>query len=589
MKTGSDLDLIVQKKALEQISARVESWQDNFSPFFEEFEEYASFFRLIESSRSSKAPNTFTRTRVGETIRATEALTTSIYRMLTSNEPCYDLQNLSMTQSSQTMFNAHLLLRYQDYLIKWRRRLLRSIRNMCLFGTTIVETPYVMKYRFGRLEWEALGFVPRSLLQCAFEPNIIYIEETPWMAFLDYYTEDQLLTKADEDPEHWDPIMIQKAIEETKNKSTASTKVEERRRKAGYRELPLYEVCTYYGRLKGLPREDQKLWMVRVVNMTVPVYAGPNPSPTGEIPMKVARYLDFELEPYGYGVGRLGRLAQRHMDANRERYMDVATMSLMNMWIKDRLSGIRNSELKIRPLGIIEADDVNGIKPYSPDPNSIQFGLKLEEIFKAEHQGNTGATPNLQAQATGASATESSIAQNEAIRRVSVIAEDAAESLIRDYQMEKHEYNKAWLQMDRFISMPGMEKPSRVNRTSIAAELAVFVKITTDKDFRPERLKGLIQAYQTITSIRQRPNVLLDELPIAEEIFRMLDVSPKKVIRDQNDLAPNSVLNMLIQAKQNAQTGAQEMGGEVAERLNEAGVPGASVADTPVGPTALTP
>jgi len=576
--------LIENPKPLEQITSRIHTWQEVLSQFFQECEEYANFYRLVEGSKTT--PNSFTKTRIGETTRATEALTTSIYRMMTSNEPPYEAVSLNGMQTSEQLAATMILLRWQDYQIKYKRRLLRSIRSGVLFGTTIVETPWATEFKNGRLLWESLNYVPRSLLQCAFEPNVFAIEESPWFAFLDYFHEDQLLDFAQYDPKNWDPIQIQKAIEASKDKNQISSRLEERRRRAGYRDLPMYEVCTYYGRLRDLPRTDQRLWKIKVINQSVPVYAGPNPSPTGRIPVKVARYVDFELEPLGYGVGRLGRLAQRVLDDNRNQYMDIARMGLMNMWIKDRLAGVKNSELKIKPLGIIEADSIDGLKPYVPDLNLVTMGLKMEEVYRAEHQGNTGATPNLQAQVTDASATESSIAQNEAIRRVSVIAEDMADSLIRDFQMEKHEYNKDWLQSDLMLAVSGMPKPLPVNRRTIARDVELFVRITTDKDFRPKRTEHLMQVFQTLSSVRSIPNINVDILPVLKELVRALDVNPGEVVKSAP--VPNAVLALQM-AMKNAQGAAQELGPEAAARLDEGGAPGMSVADTPVGGVALTP
>jgi hypothetical protein len=585
---ASDLDLLISNsKAIEQITAGVSSWQTDLSVFFDEFEEYASNYRLIEPARNF-VPTSRTKTRVGETIRATEALTTSIFRMMTAQDPSYDLVSLDFAQSSGDLFNAHLQLRHQDVVLKWKRRLLRSIRSGVLFGTTIVETPWVQQFRFGQLAFEGLGFIPRSLLQCPFEPNVFSIDESPWQAYLDYYTEGQLLDMAEKDPGNWNPDQIRKAIEESKNRQNFSTKLEERRRKAGYKDLPLYEVITYYGRLRDIPREDGRLWMIRVINESVVVTGRGNPAPTGNIPRIVARYTDFETEPYGYGVGRLGRLAQRHMDANRERYMNQITMSLFNMWLKNRLAGIRNIDLKIKPNGIIEADDISeaGLRSWAPDLNSVNFGMKLEEVLKAEHQGNTGATPGLQAQVTDASATESAIAQNEAVRRVSVIAEDMADSLVRDYQQEKQEYNAAWLQTDQYLSLPGMAAPARVNRLNMAQKAGVFVRIVTDKDFRPKRQEYLSTAIQMATSIRNQLPANVDILPIFEEWARGLDIDPRRIVQPTASLPPQTIAERLKTQMMKSQGAAQQLGAEANTGLDNAGVPGANLVDPAIAATA---
>src|SRR6185503_19711503 len=232
------------------------------------------------------------------------------------------------------------------------------------------------------------------------------------------------------------------------------------------------------------------------------------------------------------------------------------------MWLRDRMSGINKGDLKLRPLGVVDTDDMNGIKALFPDLRGAELGLKIEEIQKAEFQGNTGATPNLQANVTDASATETSIAQNEAIRRVSVVAEELAESFVRDYQTRKHEHNLRWLETDLWMAVTGTEKPIRVNRNTIAPEVDIMARVTTDKDFRPKRIENLLKAYQMLTSIRSRPNVLIDETPVAKEIIAALDVNPRAVFRDVNNIAPNTALNIIMAARQNAGNAAQEMGPE---------------------------
>ena len=289
----TDLDLILSNdKATEQIVSRLADWQDMLSPFFTDMEEYANCYRLIESGKRSS--NQYTQTRVGETIRSTEALTTSIFRMMTSQDPCYDLVSMDGDQSSEELYAAHLQLRYQDEVTKWKKRLLRSVRGCTLFGTQFVETPWIRIERFSQLLYEGLGFVPRSLLLCAFDAHVFDAAETPWIGFIDYLTEDQLLDKAEEDPAHWNPGQIQKAVDLFKvNSSQVSARVGERRQRAGYKDIPIYEIVTYYGRLRDFPREDRRHWCIRFVNEQIVIGAYGNPSPTGKLPFLVGTYLDF--------------------------------------------------------------------------------------------------------------------------------------------------------------------------------------------------------------------------------------------------------------------------------------------------------
>jgi hypothetical protein len=464
------------------------------------------------------------------------------------------------------------------------------MRGLCLFGTQFVETPWRQRRRpDGALEYEGLAFVPRSLLQCAFDPNVFDIDETPWLVFIDYLTKDQLLDRADQDPENWDPEQIQRAVDDGGGDATArhSELLQRRRTRAGYQRLPDFEVLTAYGAHRDAKRADARKWCIRIVNEKFVVSAFPNPSPTGNLPFKVGKYMEFELEPYARGVGSLGRLSQRDMEDNRRLYKEIIRMSLMNMWLKDRMSGIKNQDLKISPLRIIETEDMNGLRALLPNVEGAGLGLKLEEIFKEEFRGNTGATAGLQAQVTDASATDASIAQNEAIRRISVIAENIGESFVRDYQLEKHIYNLNWLEQDIWAAVTTKDNPVRVNRNTIAAAIDIYARITTDKDFRPRRVQNLLLTLQLLNSIRNRPNVYVDDLPLYEELVAAQDINPGRVIKRDGDIPPNNLLNAIMQSRNIARNQAQEMGPAIEGAGSGGqftGSPG-NVMETPVGLT----
>jgi hypothetical protein len=584
----NDLELINQE-SIDLIKGRVEQWEQKVGNFLNEFEEYANYYRLIEAPRKSKGDG-YTRTRVGETIRATEALATSIFRMLTAHEPNFELVNLNGAQNQEQMHASGILMRWQDYNIKYKRSLLRAIRSGCLMGTQIVEHPYTMRSWDGQIIYESLDFVPRSLIQCAFDPGVIFIEKSPWFAFFDYFTEDQLLDKAEQDPEHWDPIAIQKAIDQYKGQGGKNKAIDSRKTRAGYQTTDnVYEVCTYMGRIRGNKREDGRLWHVRLVNLDFPVAAFGNPHPLNEMPVSVASYIDFELEPYGYGVGRLGKKSQLHLDANRERYMDVITMSLFNMWIKHRLSGITNSSLKIRPLGIIDTDDMDGLRPHLPNLNAAQFGMKLEEMLKAEHQGVTGAVPGLQAISTDSSATEAAITQNEGMRRVAVTAEMMGEPFVRDFQKMKHQYNTEYLESDIWLAVSGMEAPVRVNRRRIARDIEVFARVTTDKDFRPKRVETIKEMFATLTSIRNVIPDQVDIIPILKELLLAVDINPQDVIKQMGSLQATSVQDMLKKGMDQAQARAQEFGDQPTSDIGADEVADTAIASTPAGPVRMSP
>jgi hypothetical protein len=161
----------------------------------------------------------------------------------------------------------------------------------------------------------------------------------------------------------------------------------------------------------------------------------------------------------------------------------------------------------------------------------VNFGMLLDKMQKEEFRSTTGASDNLQAMVTEASATESSIAQNEAVRRLSVITENVAETLLREHISKMHENNIEFLDRAFSIAATGRAEQVRVYPGSLARDVEVTTKIVTDKDFRPQRNKDLLQFLQVVTSIRnQNPQMgQVNLAPFVEEFARGVGMNPKLV------------------------------------------------------------
>jgi hypothetical protein len=71
----------------------------------------------------------------------------------------------------------------------------------------------------------------------------------------------------------------------------------------------------------------------------------------------------------------------------------------------------------------------------------------------------------------------------------------------------------------------------RVFPNDIAQDAQVMIKIVTDKDFRPQRNKDLLQFLQTVTSIRTANPQLgqVNLLPFIGEFARSIGIDPKTV------------------------------------------------------------
>ena len=64
----------------------------------------------------------------------------------------------------------------------------------------------------------------------------------------------------------------------------------------------------------------------------------------------------------------------------------------------------------------------------------------------------------------------------------------ASEELIRKHLHISHRNNIQFLDRDLWITVSGEEKPRRVNKEIINMDADFLIKVTTDKDYRPQRM-----------------------------------------------------------------------------------------------------
>ncbi len=176
---------------------------------------------------------------------------------------------------------------------------------------------------------------------------------------------------------------------------------------------------------------------------------------------------------------------------------------------------------------------------------------------------------------TNATATESSLAQNEAIRNISVSAEQAAEQLVRKHLEAIHANNTQFLKQSIDVNTAGLAR--RFYPADLRLDVDFELKTTTDKDFKPQRLTELQSLLQVLVSTKSAfpEQAEISIKPIVKAIAHMLDVPPDEVLSSPaspGDI-PQGELAGLAQATIPGQGG---------------GPGGTDVIDTPVGPTAVS-
>lgn len=522
-------------KAHYEIKEKVDYWHSRLVAQLYRFNTYADFWRLVKPPRSG-ALDGFANPQVTETTRATEAIATFLHRALTSAQPNFQLLSHNPLVDQESLWKSECVLEWQKTVLQYPRKLLKALRSCALMGTVAAEEPFVVNHPY----YEGTDFVPRSLLQIAFDPLAIDMASSGWHAAIDFVTEDMLKDLAEKMPDVWDPIAIQTVCDSAKQYGNMTPEVIARLAAAGYYSFTggpstanvshVFYMVTYYGQLDENPLPPGQEWVVTVINDLHVIRA--HPSPYKRRPFVFAHLNEFELEPYGYGIGRVAESLQPEINSNRGRMHDTITFSLFNMWIATRMANIKTSQLRIKPWGVVETDDAEGLKPIRPQLEGVNFGLQLEKLMSNEFRATTGATDNLQALVTEATATESSIAQSEAVRRLSVMAEIIAEPLVREHISKMHENNQTFMDQPFWVANTGEGKPPmRVFPNNIASDAQVMIKIVTDKDFRPQRNKDILQFLQTVTSIRA-DNPQLGQInlqPFIGEFARSIGVDPKSV------------------------------------------------------------
>ncbi len=510
---------------IEEILDRNMTWERNSDSFLEQANHIAEMWRLNPPGKTG-GDTQLTNTRTAELVRSSESISTLMFRMMTASDPNFDVvpKQIGIGDDENRLQAISRLLQWQQMHLHYRKNLKNSLSSMVTFGTTIVEERWRSFPNAQNPIVEGTEFVPRSLSQVAFNTSVHDIAQSDWYNTTDFMTSHALRSLVKANPRLWDEKQIELAIEQGKDKTKIPEKIRQRRRAAGYDEvdMDIFQVTTFHGFFDDFPEEEGKNWVVTLVNDQFQIAGHGNPFDHGEFPFRVASYMDFELEPYGYGFGRTGFLPLNQLDAVRNMTMDTVIMALFNMWSVSTLAEIEGPTMKMVPLGIVRSTDPAGIIPLRPDLAAAKAGIELDALIKDEYRSAVGATHNLQGIVTEATATESAIVQNEALRRVAVYTEIAAEELVRRHLYMSHRNNVQFLDRDIYLTVSGEEKPTRVNKDIINMDADFLIKIVTDKDYRPQRMQNLLQALQIVSSVRQDiPNAQAEVQTLWREIKRM--------------------------------------------------------------------
>lgn len=525
-----------RQEILDEVITKVSEYQTRMSTFMQDYNDWSDLFTVKKPQRNK---NSFSNPASTATFTAAKALAGTEYKMLTTQDPFFeflDVDGLAETDPV-SISKATELIRTQLQYSKYNANLFRALLMKNVFGTVVVEEPFDVLpiSHFGR-KLPMLRFEPRSLLQIAFDKGTTEIENGQWISTSDIVNTHWL--KKQVENEGADTGWIKDEVDGAISKEACTLEINEYIRMrlvaAGYdgNVWPenARELITYYGKLDC--KDDGVEYIVCVINRKYIVKFADNPIQTGRRPFRVAHYMKWELEPLGYGIGKLFGHLHKQINNNRQRVQDLSVLTAYSPMLRSRLAGVSDKDMILRPLAMVDTDDVNNTFGVIPiNQNGVANGLNLESILLAEFRQATGATETLLATTSnGTTASETTLAQNEALRAVSIMAEIDGESLVKDHIINMHHHNTMFIKDKVQISANGI--PMEIYPKDIVLDLDVKILTTTDKSFRPARLEKLLSFYTAVTSIRQsHPDVLgIDLKPLIKEIAKALEV-PGEVIK----------------------------------------------------------
>lgn len=572
---------------------RVGEWETGMSEFFGRWNEWAAAYEM-KYVDGERRPRGISKNVTAETPRATNTLATSITRMQTSNDPPFELRSKAgLPEDSEKLFQMERRVNDILTMTEYKRNLLKGNRGMCLFGSQFYEKPLIQKPVGSSTPiFEGTALRPLSLLESAFDPGVQDAEESDFFARVTRVSRHSLRNMAVVNPEIWDQQEIEEAIKDAQVGGSGAgesgfyrSSIEHRRINAGYSELKnkQMELILFNGRLPQEILDSEmfkEMWAKfgrtddpRMIDHTVGIVDRkrivrfhPTPYGTWHHLYNVGHYIEFELEPMGYGVGALGGRLQKDMNTIMRYANDVAKFSLFNMFLAGRGSGLKTNSMNVFPWSAVPVDDVNQIKELRPQIEGITNGLKLQEFTREDFRAVTHASSTLQAVLTGATATESSLAQSEAIRAISLTAEVNGDSVLRPY-------------LRTVIRNLLDQNPFDTD----LVDVDVDPKLTTDKDFKPEYAKRLLDFLNLSTTIRNVMPIDFNPMPILQYFARSVGINPREISK------PKSQTDRLLEIMRrlgngNSSGGDPSLAGEVAA----AGAPDGNVADIP-GPVPTAP
>lgn len=287
-----------------------------------------------------------------------------------------------------------------------------------------------------------------------------------------------------------------------------------------------------------LDEDDMVESVIVVANGELLLKLEANPFWHGQKPYVSCPYVPQEFQFSGMGVAEIAESLQEELNDSRNQVMDNKTFVLSNMWVKARNAGINNKDLRIRPNGIIPANDVNGLVPLRP-PLLTGVGLNLESVIKEDLRQSIGASSNLQgiAQAGVNTATESSILNKEAGSRLNTVAEMYAMLMLKPLFVMVQYLNYQYYDRDKVIQVIGEDGVKYRNMTpeELVGNKDVVINVASDTEESPSVKRQQLLQFFTILN-QMPPEMITYHWKILDKMYKAF--FPKGCMEDLYEAPP---------------------------------------------------
>ena len=514
-----------------------------------------------------------------ELYKSCRAIANMKYRMMTGQKPFFELRPMDIIahQSPDKLLKAEHYCDNQLELSRFDKGLYRALYQKELYGTIAIHEQYEpLRGSFLGQKRYITTYRPVSLINCAFAIDNYDVEEAGWKCLNDIQPKNTLNRLLAHDPngEVYDLAEIKACLNEADYSPRVNQWVMQRMAWQGYINGNFegaIERSTYYGPLDCL--DDGEEYAIEVVNrkhiIRMEVYEG-------ICPVRIATSNSIDIEPLGNGQGDIFRPLLGQLDDVRSYLLNTIAFAGANMFAKQKSYGEEDMEFSIRNFGLINLENPN-LVPLGPNPNTVNELAAYEDRLTKQFRNASGASDVLQAIVNNesATATEVSLSMNEAVRNLSVAAEQDSRPLVADHIKVILQNAQKYITKPFTLNIKGI--PVVIEPNDLRMDIDVRVKTVTDQDFRPARVRNLMNALQIMNSMP--PNAMngikVNQVSTLMELLKMLDVPDYT-----NSVQPISEQD-LIRAQVMAQMMANGQGGQIqvgtpAENRADVGAPSVS-------------